>query len=150
MADNVAVFGQSITEFAVGDSGKALTEPIKAQDGYLLVRHYPVRGEDTTFYRTWGGPLMLPQIAALGGGNVQIGIENPIIYYGFSVTVATSAHQIFLRNGSSASDPIIDSISVSQAVGAKYIFPSGLYCEDGLFLDWGSASTGTLVIYYWQ
>jgi len=107
-------------------------------------------GEDATFDRTWGGPLSKYEVAAIGTGNQQIGAAGPCVLYGWNVSIATSAHPVYLRDGTSDSGAIVDTLPVSQAIGASRVFPAGIYCATGLWLDWGSATTGTLTVYYQQ
>jgi len=107
-------------------------------------------GEDLAFDRAWGGGLAKYEVCTQAGGDQQVGAAGPIIYYGYSISVATSAHAILLRDGTSDSGAVVDAIKVSQAIGDKSILPVGIYCPTGLWIDWNGATTGTVTVYYQQ
>ena len=118
----------------------------------VAVRDLPLLwGESVTFDRLFGGALAKPQECPVGSGNVQIGTAGPIIYYGWSVSVAIGATNIpLLRHGTSTSGTAIDGVPASTAIGTKSVATTGLYLASGLFLDWNSQATGTIVVWYWQ
>ena len=107
-------------------------------------------GEDASFDRQWGGGLAKYEVCTQAGGDQQIGSAGPIIYYGYSISVATSAHAILLRDGTSDAGAVVDAIPVSQGIGAKSVFPIGIYCPTGLWFDLNGATTGTVTVYYQQ
>lgn len=107
-------------------------------------------GQDSTLDRTWGGGMAKYEVCTQAGGDQQVGSAGPIIYYGYSISVATSAHAIMLRDGTSDSGAVVDSIPVSQGIGAKSVFPVGIYCSTGLWFDLNGATTGTVTVYYQQ
>jgi len=107
-------------------------------------------GEDTSFDRTWGGGLWKKQVCTQAAGDVLIGSAGPIVFGGYEITVATSAHTPLFRDGTSDSGTAFSAIPVSQPIGTSRNYGGGIYCANGLWLDWNSASTGTITVLYQQ
>lgn len=77
----------------------------------------------------------------------QVGPVGPCIYYGYIVTVALSANAINVRDAIAAgAGTIIDTIAASAAIGAEKRLPHGIYCELGVYADFGG--TGTVTFFY--
>lgn len=128
-------------------SGGPKIEDILATDGALHVANMANEpGHDSTFDRTWGGP-MAKTVSLTADG--QVGIAGPCIYYGYIVTTALSAAVIDIRDAIAAgSGTIVDIVAASSAAGISVKYPFGVYCAAGCYADF--AGTGTVTFFYQQ
>ena len=77
----------------------------------------------------------------------QAGPAGPCIYYGYIVTTALSAAVINVRDAVAAgAGDIVDIIAASAAAGVKNLLTVGVYCENGVFVDF--LGTGTVTVFY--
>lgn len=71
------------------------------------------------------------------------------VYRGFNTTVTTAVGTIDIRDGTSAGGgTIIDQIPIGTVAGTSYVAPLGIICETGLYVDYNSSATGTVVVMY--
>lgn len=139
----VKIGGRPSTEV----SGGPKIEDVKITNGALHVANMAQEpGHDSTFDRTWGGPMAETQSVTADG---NVGVTGPCIYYGYYVTTALSAAACNIRDATSAgTGTIIDIIAASAAAGTQNVRPFGTYCANGLYTDFGG--TGTVTIFYHQ
>ena len=139
----VKVGGRPSTEV----SGGPKIEDVKVTSGALHVANMANEpGQDSTFDRTWGGP-MAKTVSLTADG--QIGVAGPCIYYGYYVTTALSAAVINVRDATAAgTGTIIDIVAASAAAGTQNARPFGTYCANGCYADF--AGTGTVTFFYQQ
>ena len=144
MADNVAVFGESSTEYNDADPGKFQLEAVRVTAGQLHVYPRLAAGENTTEDRSYGGPAPTTKLAITATGVVK---ATPGKYYGCVVTTALSAAAITVYdNASAASGTVIDVIPASTAAGTIHIFPAPVPCTAGIYAS--VAGTGTVLFLF--
>jgi hypothetical protein len=104
-------------------------------------------GEDLTFDRAWGGPMVKKIVLAADG---QIGAAGPCIYYGHFVTTALGAGVLNVRDATTAgTGDIVDVIASAAAQGVKNLLPFGIYCPAGAYADF-TAAGGSVTFFYQQ
>jgi hypothetical protein len=83
------------------------------------------------------------QIVDLADNSTTV-FSGPGVFWGFGVTVATSAHAFEVKDGA----VIIHSVLASQPIGAEGEKGFGIRVETSLVIDPNDAATGTIVVYY--
>ena len=101
-------------------------------------------GEDATFDTIWG--LRCRPVSLTADG--QVGAASAGYFLGYEVTTALNA-AINVRNATSAgTGTIVDIIAASAAAGVAHFFDAPVYCDTGIYADFGG--TGTVTFFYWQ
>lgn len=139
----VKIGGRPSTEVAGGSK----IEDVKVTSGALHVANMANEpGQDSTFDRSWGGPMAKTVSLSADG---QVGVAGPCIYYGYVVTTALSAAVCNVRDATSAgTGTIVDIIAASATAGTSVRSAVGVYCANGCYADF--AGTGTVTFFYQQ
>ncbi|WP_156972512.1 hypothetical protein [Nitrosospira sp. NpAV] len=103
-------------------------------------------GEDAVFDRTFGGALCV----ASGPKSVDSLINNgACILYGYIVHAATATAAITIENGITAGSGATVATLPPGKIAGEYIFPVGISCSNGLFLNYATGATGSVSVLYW-
>lgn len=102
-------------------------------------------GEDVSFDRTFGGSMALGSTIKTADALINNGAA---ILYGYVVHVATATAAVTIEDGITAGTGTTKiTIPTTKAVG-EYIFPVGILCATGIYLNYAASATGSISVLY--
>jgi hypothetical protein len=101
-----------------------------------------IKGESSQYNRLFGGAL--PDKATAVTADLLYH-NGPCLLYGYSITVAMSAHPLELRDSLTAGGGTVKAIVPASAPVGVTIWAAPIPLDTGLFVDFNAAGTGTIL-----